>query len=593
MIGIVILSSGNPFDLRAQDIPEWSKGAVWYQIFPERFHNADTSNDPTAERINAPDGWEISPWTGDWYQRAEWEQRMGPQFRDFVFTRRYGGDLQGVIDKIDYLDELGVTAIYFNPVFDAVTLHKYDASMFRHIDRFFGPDPEGDTAIMEQEDPADPSTWQWTSADSLFLGLIEKAHARDINIVIDGVFNHTGQDFWAFRELKQKQEAATTKNWYDVISYDDPATPDTNEFDFRGWWGYKGLPEFNEVEGNLVEPVKEHIFAISRRWMDPNGDGDPSDGIDGWRLDVTEEVGHNFWKEWHQHIRSINPDIYTTAEIWGRNAHEYINEEEFTASMNYPFLRAVHKFFIKEEFTAAQLDTSLANIRNLNAPSTNLAMQNLMASHDTERLATMIVNNDRNFKEGSKIEKSSNDYKVRKPDSTERKIQKLIALFQYTYIGSPMVYYGDEAGMWGADDPDDRKPMVWPEFTYDDEVNHPFSHNRPRDTNGFDQELHNWYRQLGQLRSERSELATGQYKYLETGEEQVFAFMRHNEHGKIAVVIINRDEEKRKINLQLPADIKRLTGSLENPLTQKSISISKDNSITFQLSPLSSAVFVN
>ena len=278
IIVILLLSIGIPGELHAQHVPYWAKGAVWYQIFPERFNNANTANDPTAERIGAPDNWEITSWTSDWYQRTEWEQRMGPQFRDFVFTRRYGGDLQGVIDKLDYLDDLGITAIYFNPVFDAVTLHKYDASMYRHIDRFFGPDPEGDTAIMQQEDPADPSTWQWTSADSLFLQLIEKAHAQNIKIVIDGVFNHTGHDFWAFRELKEKQQQARTKNWYDVISFDDPATPDTSEFDFHGWWGYKGLPEFKEVDGNLVEPVKEHIFAISRRWMDPNGDGDPSDG---------------------------------------------------------------------------------------------------------------------------------------------------------------------------------------------------------------------------------------------------------------------------------------------------------------------------
>jgi cyclomaltodextrinase / maltogenic alpha-amylase / neopullulanase len=201
------------------NVPEWSAGLVWYQIFPERFHNGDPSNDPVKARINAPDGWEITPWTGDWYQRAAWEQRIGSGFRDFVFTRRYGGDLQGVIDKLDYLHDLGITAIYFNPIFDAVSLHKYDASYYHHIDRHFGPDPQGDLAIMQQEDPADPATWQWTSADRLFLNLLEEAKKRNIRVIIDGVWNHTGRDFWAFRDIRENGEQSAYREWYKITGF--------------------------------------------------------------------------------------------------------------------------------------------------------------------------------------------------------------------------------------------------------------------------------------------------------------------------------------------------------------------------------------
>ena len=553
VLGLIVSSfgwalMGPAAQAQSSHVPQWSQEAVWYQIFPERFRNADTTNDPTAERINAPDGWEISPWTGDWYQRAQWEQRTGPTFRDFVFDRRYGGDLQGVINKLDYIENLGVTAIYFNPVFDAVTLHKYDASYYHHIDRFFGPNPEKDTRMMKREDPGDPSTWKWTTADSLFLKLIEEAHKRDLKVVIDGVFNHTGQDFWAFRDLQANQRDSDYKEWYDVISFDDPATPDTNEFDFHGWWGYKGLPEFQEKDGTLIKPVREHIFDITRRWMDPNGDGDPSDGVDGWRLDVAEEVGKKFWRQWHELVREINPDAYTVAEIWTPNAVNYVNEEMFTASMNYRFAYPVMDFMIDREISAAQFDDSLRAVRDDYSWDVNLAMQNLMAGHDTPRLASMVVNPGREYdRQGS----PADGFKVRKPNRQEREVQKLIALFQFTYVGSPMYFYGTETGMWGADDPHDRKPMVWDDMEYKDEINHPFGKERPRDEVAFNEELHSWYRQLAGIRNANEVLQTGRIETLVAPEgRDVYAFARYKEELKPAVIILNREDSKQTVSIE-------------------------------------------
>lgn len=570
--------------------PEWAKHVVWYQIFPERFRNGDPGNDPTRERVKGPEGWEISPWTGDWYQQADWEKSMGESFRKGVFHRRYGGDLQGIIDKLDYLKDLGVGALYMNPVFDAISLHKYDASYYHHVDRFFGPDPEGDVAIMEEEDPNDPSTWQWTSADKLYLKLIEEVHKRDMYIVMDGVFNHTGTDFWAFRNLKEKQQESPYRDWYDVISFDGGSNGDgvETEFDYNAWWGFKSLPELKEVEGNLVEPVREHIFAVTRRWMDPNGDGDPSDGIDGWRLDVPEEVGKPFWIEWNAVVKEINPDAYTVGEIWTDKAREYINGELFTAVMNYQFTKNVQDFMINQSVSAVDFLSRLRHVRQNFPDEANFVMQNLMDSHDTPRVASMVVNPGREFDERGKPEEG---FDVRKPNAEERRVQKLISLFQYTYVGAPMIYYGTESGMWGADDPDDRKPMVWEEFDYEPEATHPLGKIRPVDDNNFDSDLFGWYRKLGEIRNEHRAFQTGDFEQLMMdSERQSFAFARFLNTAKFAIVVFNRSPEEQELHIPLN-HLAPHNGELTDLLSSVSYSI-EDHGVTITLPAVSGAVLV-
>ncbi len=536
------------------NIPDWARNAVWYQIFPERFHNADPTNDPVVERVGdphgwdlgAPEGWEISPWTGDWYQRAEWEQRVGTEFYDFVYTRRYGGDLQGVIDKLDYLHDLGVTAIYFNPVFDAVSLHKYDASHYHHIDRHFGPDPEGDWEIMQEEDPNEPDTWQWASADLLFLELLEKARERNIRVIIDGVWNHTGRDFWAFRDIREKGEDSPYSDWYKITRFDDSFD---DGFEYEGWWGYMGLPEFAEHNDDIHPEVKKHIFDVTRRWMAP--DGDVSRGVDGWRLDVVEELGKDFWRDWHQLVYDINPEALTVAEIWDDAAIEFVGDDLFGVVMNYRWAYATHAFFIQQTLSPAVFAERLNALLDDFPADVNLAMQNLMDGHDTERLASMIVNKEHAYKEYSKIRDIDNTYDVRAPNVDERRMQRLIALFQYTWKGTPMVFYGTEAGLWGADDPDDRKPMFWPDMEYDDELNHPYSRPRPRDTVAFDHDLHAWYQKLGDLKAAHPAMRTGSVNIIKTADiEGVLVYSRHADDN-MAVVVINRSETEQTVELSL------------------------------------------
>jgi glycosidase len=566
--------------------PEWAKHVIWYQIFPERFRNGDPSNDPTRERIDAPEGWAPTPWTSDWYDRADWEKAMGSDFLDGVYYRRYGGDLQGVIDKLDYLQELGIGALYLNPIFEAISLHKYDASCYRHVDRFFGPDPEGDKAIIDQEDPQDPETWQWTKADKLFLQLIEEVHNRGMKIIIDGVFNHTGTDFWAFRDLAEKQKESAFKDWYAIKSFEDPHTGSV--FDYEGWWGHKSLPELKEVDDTLVKPVREHIFAITKRWMDPNGDGDPSDGVDGWRLDVPEEVGKGFWKEWNTVVRETNPEAYTVGEVWTSESKEWVSGALFTAAMNYPFAKSVQRYIIDQSITTDEFFTELKEGLHSFPGEAPFVMQNLMESHDTPRLASMIVNPGREYNEDGRPKEG---FDVRKPNTEERRIQKLVALFQYTFVGAPMIYYGTEAGMWGAGDPDDRKPMVWPDYDFAPELKDPLDRERPSDDNNFDDKLFDWYKKLGQVRNDYPVLQTGEFMALPSDEQEYVVFARRNGPRDFAIVVINRAEEPRPINISLSYFELQENIYLENKLTNTSVEI-VDHSVELNLPPLSGAVLI-
>ncbi len=529
----------------------WAKGAVWYQIFPERFRNGDAANDPVKSSVVKDNikSWQVQPWTSDWYALQPWEKERGQSFYEVVFDRRYGGDLVGVIEKLDYLSELGIDVIYFNPIFEAHSLHKYDASTYHHIDNNFGRDRARDLQAIKSE-TENPDTWSWTSADKVFLELIEKAHAKGIRIVIDGVFNHCGTEFWAFQDVVQNQQASRYSEWFDVLSWDDPATPDTNEFDHKGWWGYKPLPEFKEDEQGLIPPVRDYIFNITRRWMDPNGDGDPSDGIDGWRLDVAKDVSVVFWEDWYRLVKSINPAAITVGEIW-EEAGEWIEKKRFDAVMNYPFAYPAIDFFVDREtqIASSQFDKELARVRQLYSAETNLIMMNLVDGHDTDRIASMIMNPDRKFDRDAGPWHNQ-QYDPTKPDARARKIQKLIALFQMTYIGAPMIYYGDEAGMWGADDPDDRKPMLWGDLKYEDETySSVLPDNTVRDKVEFDAVMFDYYKNLIRLRHENPPLQLGTMRGILTDDERrIYGFSRAHD-GETLVVLLNNNEESQDVRV--------------------------------------------
>ncbi|MAT70000.1 MAG: alpha-amylase [Planctomycetaceae bacterium] len=540
------------------NVPAWAADAVFYQIFPERFRNGDPTNDPTHASLEFPDlvpaSWAVTPWTSDWYARAAWEQEAGESFFDNgVFNRRYGGDLQGVIDQLDYLGELGVNALYFNPVFYARSLHKYDGASMHHIDPHFGPDPAGDLELMAAE-TSDPATWQWTAADKLFLELIEQAHARGMRVIIDGVFNHTGRDFFAFAHLREHQEESPYRDWYIVQHFDNPETPH-NEFRYKGWWGVDTLPEFADADGgtDLHPGPKAYVMDITRRWMDPNADGDPADGIDGWRLDVANEVPPKFWQDWHAVVRELNPQAYTVAEVWD-DAQRFLAECGFSATMNYhAFSFPVKGYLIDGRLTPHDFGRELQLRRNEYPPAQQFALQNLMDSHDTDRLASMIVNRpvDEPYARADRFDydervtpRYHDTYQVQAPDATDRQLQRLVVLMQMTYIGPPMVYYGDEAGMWGADDPGDRKPMVWPDLAYDDEASDPLGRERTADAVEFDRQLHDFYQAAIRLRNDTPVLRHGSFAAAHVDDKAKFFSFTRDGQRQHALVALNRGERQ-------------------------------------------------
>jgi len=541
----------------AKNIPDWVAEAVFYQIFPERFRNGDPSNDPTRNSLEPPilvsETWAISPWTGDWYARADWERQEGENFYEHgVFNRRYGGDLQGILDKLDYLKYLGINTIYLNPVFYGRSLHKYDASSMHHIDPYFGPDPEGDFELIREE-TADPKTWNWTAADKLFLDLIQQAHQRDIRLIIDGVFNHTGRDFFAFTDILEKQKQSKYQDWYIIQSFDDPAT-DKNEFRYKSWWGFETLPEFadNTSCNDLHAGPKQYVFDITRRWMDPDGDGDPSDGIDGWRLDVANEVPMRFWRDWNTLVRELNPQAYTVGEFWGE-ARDNLIAGQFSGTMNYHgFAYPVKGYLIDGALSPNDFGLQLEQRRKAYPQPMQHALQNLIDSHDTDRLASMIVNArpqdyqqpDRfDFDVSERVSPRNNDqYDVRAPNAKHRKIQRLVALMQMTYLGAPMIYYGTEAGMWGADDPCDRMPMVWEDLSYQDQASDPLGRSRKPDPVGFDRELFDYYRQVIYLRHGSSALRRGAFELVDYDDAAGFFAFQRSFEGEVRLVAINRGE---------------------------------------------------
>jgi glycosidase len=530
-------------------VPEWAKGAVWYQIFPERFANGDMSNDPGPDdlEIPAPRGWKITPWASDWYARAPWEKRNYSSFFQSVIHRRYGGDIQGIMDRLGHIQRLGADAIYLNPVFASPSHHKYDGESFHHIDPHFGPDPESDkrltAAAKETEDPA---TWVWTRADKLFLELVRQVHKRGMKIIIDGVFNHSGRGFFAFRGLLANGRSSRYRNWYRVTKWNDAGR---DGFIYRGWWGINGLPEFARTPGTFNTGYKRYLFDITRRWLAPGGAA--AAGADGFRLDVAACVPHGFWKEWRKEVRTINPDAYLTAEV-AEIDPAFVSGGEFHAMMNYPFAYAVTEFFAdrKNRSSSLELDRSLARLRDAYPEDVTHAMQNLVSSHDTPRLRSIVCNPDlamaahHDYHHKTKAEFNAS-YNTGRGGERERKIHTLIAAFQALYIGAPMIYYGDEYGMTGANDPDCRKPMLWPDIACAGESLRPEPGSR-KEPNRPDAGLFRRYREFLAARRNCAAIRRGGYRTLYAEPDGHLFIFERRLGAQTAVCVFNAGETARE-----------------------------------------------
>lgn len=637
-------------DIQLFNVPNWAKEAIWYNIFPDRFYNGNHYNDPIFNEFG-PEAfkpnilheqnfveeykWEKSNnvishfdrnrWTSDFREQTIWE-KLGEREIDYSlkYARMYGGDLQGIKEKIPYMKELGINAVWLNPVFFSYQNHKYGANDFRHISPDFGTiktsgethgveinrnnkygnksyvDVLGNKATTSSElkllevnlkgenrgkngygETEDPATWVWTESDLIMVDLIKEFHKNGIRVIFDGVFNHSSSEHWTFNMVLADGENSKYKDWYKFTDFgqhvqitDDMS--DEQAFEtlianrkrtiYNAWGGFDSLPEFNTFN----QEYKEYIFNITRKWMcGPDGKESENwmedDGIDGWRLDVPNCLeNQNFWNEWREVVKGSKKDSYITAELWGNASGDINGGNKFDTVMNYEWLKTVIGFFINQsreggvryKLKAQDFFNELREKRTWYPYQALQASQNLNGSHDTDRLYSRIVNDvvGRNLEEGKQLEKGYNGIRPDlasnyHPNTTidwrnspikPKDILKLISIFQMTYIGAPMLFYGDEVGMWGATDPYCRKPMLWEEFLYDDEKNPSHINQNEVYSQKVDSDLFEWYKKLIRIRLENKTLVYGKFREIfADNERDVIAYERVIEDQSIIVVINN------------------------------------------------------
>lgn len=567
-----------PPSTNINEAPAWSHNAIWYQIFVERFRNGSDENNPRREDLlgawpdSIPESWAVTPWTQQWYQPDAWfADCVDDDFYHGIQARRYGGDLIGVLDKLDYLQDLGINAIYFNPLNHAPSLHKYDPTYYHHIDHHFGPDPEHDKKLLEQENMADPTTWVWTKADKLFLEIINACHKRNIRVILDYSWNHTGRTFWAFKDVQRNNENSAFKDWYYIKQFDDKKTA-KNEFDYKSWFGATTLPELREnieghhdeeritlIEGDLYsQSLKQHIYDVSARWLDPNQDGDPTDGVDGFRLDVAAEVPMGFWRQYRQFVRNINPDAYLVGEVWYEKWPDDLLDpkpflgDAFDAVMNYRWYREARRLFAQagEKITPSEFAKRIDMLYNKMERGNQYAMMNVVSSHDCPRVLTSLFNKGKyKFHTNAK----NPDYKIHRPDVDTYERLKLLLAHQYTFFGAPHIWNGDEMGMWGGDDPDCRKPLIWPDLTFENETIHPVRKDHTiTDKVAFNTELHQFYKKLIKLRTNNEVLRTGEFEFLAVNDDNnTLAYRRFDATDEEIIIIFNLSDKAQTVTLDI------------------------------------------
>jgi glycosidase len=376
---------------------------------------------------------------------------------------------------------------------------------------------------------------------------------------------------------------------------------------YEGWGGKNPympvlkkdiIPPGNKVmpfEGNFhSESLKQHIFNVTRRWLDPDGDGNPSDGVDGFRLDVAGEIPMGFWREYRKVVRSVNPEAYLVGEIWWLewpdkllNPKIFLQGDQFDAIMNYRWFRIARGFFGQAE----PVLTSTGFVQEINRINKGIGngnlqvMMNVVSTHDSPRLSTSLYNK---TMDKYKAKPSDNpDYKINKPDDLTRKEQILLLIHQFTFIGAPQIYYGEEVGMWGADDPDCRKPMIWDDIVYKDEraafdpkKSHPVDIVRP------DTSLKRFYMKLCKMRKENPVLVYGDLSFSVADDQNMtLAYNRTMRNDEI-VVVFNRSDKTQIIKVPV-----KTNGEYANVLSESNKSIfSNQNKIELNLEPLRAVV---
>lgn len=456
--------------------PDWVKDAVFYQIFPDRFAKSERFG----KNGYLPKPTNLQPWGAT------------PTFYSFQ-----GGDLLGVIEKLPYLEDLGINAIYFNPIFASASNHRYHTHDYYNVDPILG----GNKAFAE---------------------LLDAAHKRNIRVILDGVFNHASRGFFQFNHLMECGQESPFTDWFNIHGWPVNAFHEGQPPNFDAWWGIASLPKFN----TSTPAVREFLWRVATHWL--------KQGIDGWRLDVPNEIDDDtFWQEFRRRCKAINPDAYIVGELWGE-AHRWLQGDQFDGQMNYLFTRAALGLFSGhnldqtdtvrmgygyiQPLNASQFAAELERIFNqLYDPEVVFAQMNMLGSHDTPRNLTLA--------------------------RRDKTAVRLMYLCQMTVPGAPNIYYGDEIGLSGAHDPYCRGAFPW------------------HDEGSWDVTLLEDIKQYIRLRHDTAALRRGDFRIL-YANDCVIVYQREY-RGQTAVVAFNVSERPEQI-FAPPGFSKRLEEKL-NP----------------------------
>lgn len=513
--------------------PDWAKGAVMYQIYTDRFYNGDTTNDVETNEYFYIGGY--SQKVTDW---NKYPDNMG--VREF-----YGGDIKGVIEKLDYLQDLGVEVLYFNPLFVSPSNHKYDIQDYDYIDPHYGVIVEDGGEVLPDgiTDNAKASKYQRRTTDirnleasnQLFIELVEELHRRGMKIILDGVFNHCGSfNKWMDRECIYENQESYEPGAY--ISADSPYRsyfkfyeewserwPYNTSYD--GWWGHDTLPKLNYEDSQALE---EYILGVGRKWVSPPFNAD------GWRLDVAADLGrsneynHYFWKKFRAAVKEANPNAIILAEHYG-DPGEWLQGDEWDTVMNYDaFMEPVTWFLTgMEKHSDESRDELMGNadhfvgsithhMSNMLTPSLQVAM-NELSNHDHSRFLTRT-----NHMVGRAEylgPRAAGEY-------INEAVMREAVVIQMTWVGAPTVYYGDEAGLCGFTDPDNRRTYPW---------------------GNENQRLLAFHKEMIRIHKSYQALRTGSLKML-TWRENILSYGRFL-NGERIIVIINNSSEREEVTV--------------------------------------------
>lgn len=506
--------------------PDWAKGAVFYQIYVDRFYNGDPSNDVLTNEYQ---------YIGDKTVRVEdWDKypaAMG--VREF-----YGGDLQGVLDKMDYLQDLGVDVIYFNPLFVSPSNHKYDIQDYDYIDPHFGRivHDEGELLRPDQSENRFATRYidrisnkdNLEASNELFAEVVKEAHRRGMKVILDGVFNHCG----SFNKWLDRERIYENAPGYEKGAYIDKNSPyhnyfhflDENRFPYNGsydgWWGHDTLPKLNyENSRHLLD----YVLYIGRKWVSPPYNAD------GWRLDVAADLGHSpefnhrFWQEFRRAVKMANPNAIILAEHYG-SPKDWLQGKEWDTVMNYDaFMEPVTWFLTGmqkhsddyREDMRGNADSFWGAMRhhtaNFTQPSLLVAM-NELSNHDHSRFLT---------RTNHKVGRTNTLGPHAANEGVNKAVMREAVVIQMTWPGAPTIYYGDEAGVCGFTDPDNRRTYPW-------------GHE--------DQEMISFHKDIIRIHKSHKEFLTGSLKYIDA-DYNVIAYGRFNKMGKSVILVNNNDHE--------------------------------------------------